>query len=79
MLAVPRLIEVELVIEGLFAQIGKNCHPPTEQWIAIALRDRLGGEFAVCVMVVVHREHDLSEIVRRLHLPSRLASGLDRR
>ena len=68
-----------MVIEGLFTQIRKNCDSPTEQRIALALRDRLGRESAVGIMEVVHREHDLPEIVRRLHLPSRLASGLDGR
>ena len=76
--AVPRLIQLELVVQPLLLDVGQDRHPPAQQPLAV-LADDGPGEMAVGVVVVVHRQGDLLEVVDALRPPGGLARRLHRR
>src|SRR5262249_59307336 len=43
-LAVPRLVELELLVEIVLLGIGQYCDAPAQEWLAILVADICGGE-----------------------------------
>ena len=70
--AVPRLVEVELRIEFLALELGKNRHSPTQERLAILVGDRGRGKMAFPARVgkTTKAKGDILEIVQALGIPS---------
>ena len=66
--AVPGLVEVKLVEEGLFPNQGQDRDPPAQERLAVLVHDRGRREVAMRGTgdVVMHRQGDLLEIVHTL-------------
>ena len=61
---IPRLIEVEVLVKGIFVYERKNGHPPTEQRLAV-LFDRGGRKTPVVLFINSHCQADLPHLVGR--------------
>ena len=66
MLAVPRFIQFELLVQLLLIQVGEERHAPAQEAFAVLVNGRR-WEMAVHIMIVVHREPKLLEVVLAAH------------
>jgi hypothetical protein len=73
--AVPRLVQVERPVQRVLLQVGEQRHPPAQERLAVGAAARRGREGICRVVVDVHREGDLLEVVSRLDLLARVAHG----
>ena len=77
MCTVPRLVEMELVVQGLLVQIRQNRHSPAQERLAIFTGEG-GREFEAFPFrrIVVHGQHDLLYVVHAQAAIVGLAGGL---
>src|SRR5580704_15684577 len=63
MLAVPGFVEMELLVKFVFFQEGKQSDPPAQQGPALRVANRCRRKLLVDIVVVVHGERQLLEMV----------------
>ena len=66
MFAVPRLIQIELIVEFSLFQIGQQVNSPAQVSFVFAVAIA-GRKRVVRVMEIMHREADLSHPIQRLN------------
>ena len=77
--AIPRLIEVELLVKIVLFDKGKDGYTPTQKWVSISICDSSWRKLPVGRFIVQKREHDLLEVIHGGHPSGRLAGRLDGR
>ncbi len=79
MVAVPGLVDAELVVEFSFPQARQQGHPPAQKRLAALVADRRGGKPLVVVVILMHRKADLLQVGKLLApevgVDGRLAPG----
>ena len=78
MVAVPGFVEVELLVERLRVEIGQKGDAPGEERAAIGAANGLRWKVFVDVVIVVHGQAELLEIVHALGAAGGRAGGLQR-
>jgi hypothetical protein len=66
---VPRLGEVDLVVQRLMLQVRQDQSAPTMQRLAVGIDGIRWRERAVFISVHVQRQSDLLEVIRTLRAP----------
>lgn len=61
--AVPRLVEMKLLVELVLFEEGKQGHPPTQQGATLCVANRCRREVLVDVVEVVHGQGQLLEMI----------------
>src|SRR5439155_12459797 len=76
-LAVPRLIKLEGSIKRVLLDVRQDRDSPAEKRLAVRVVHRPRREMRRGVVVVVHREGDLLQVVGALHAAGGLADSLN--
>ena len=79
MRAVPRFVQVEVLVEFFLLQVGQQKDAPTVERLPRRIAHGGGREAAVILVIAVHRQDDLFEIVARNHPVRCVANGSSNR
>ena|SRR5271165_4356542 len=61
--AIPGLVEVKLLVEALFCQVGKHQDPPAQEWLSVGVISGGRWKCAVLFDVDLHGHRDLLQVV----------------